>query len=228
MNIATAALLDGIAIVDADTHLTEPHDLWLSRAPKGWEDRVPQVREVEGRPMWTIDGEVFGSAVGAAVILPDGSKMLGTEFMKLGIDEVHAGASMVGPRLAVMDDARDPRADRVPQRRRLRRSTVCHRRRSGAPAAVRHDLQRRDGRDPGAVGQPHVPDGAAAVVGHRRRGQGGRAGARDGPARRQHQRRPAERGPPGSRRTPLGPALGGVRRPRDAGELPHRCERRRR
>ena len=97
------AVLDGIAVVDADTHLTEPHDLWTARAPKEWVDRVPQVREVDGRPMWTIDGEVFGAAVGAAVIWPDGSKMFGTGFMRLGIDEVHAGASAVAPRLAMMD-----------------------------------------------------------------------------------------------------------------------------
>ena len=56
------SVMDGIAVVDADTHLTEPHDLWTSRAPKEWIERVPQVREVEGRSMWTIDGEVFGNA----------------------------------------------------------------------------------------------------------------------------------------------------------------------
>jgi predicted TIM-barrel fold metal-dependent hydrolase len=103
MNVAAADLFEGIHVVDADTHLTEPHDLWTARAPKGWVDRVPQVREVDGRPMWTIDGEVFGRAVGAAVVLPDGEKSLGTEFMRFGIDEVHAGASSVEPRLAMMD-----------------------------------------------------------------------------------------------------------------------------
>jgi predicted TIM-barrel fold metal-dependent hydrolase len=103
MTTTTAAGLEGIPVVDADTHLTEPHDLWSSRAPKGWEDRVPQVREVDGRSMWTVDGDVLGNAIGAAVIEPDGTKMFGTGFMKLGIDEVHAGASQVGPRLAMMD-----------------------------------------------------------------------------------------------------------------------------
>ena len=97
-------VMEGIAIIDADTHLTEPHDLWTSRAPREYADRVPQVREVKGRSMWTIDGEVFGNAVGASVILPDGSKTFGTGFMALGIDDVHAGASAVAPRLAVMDE----------------------------------------------------------------------------------------------------------------------------
>jgi predicted TIM-barrel fold metal-dependent hydrolase len=102
-DIPGADLLDGIEIIDADTHLTEPHDLWTSRAPKQWVDRVPQVRDVEGQLMWTVDGQVLGKAVGAAVILPDGSKSVGTDFMAFGIDEVHAGASSVEPRLAVMD-----------------------------------------------------------------------------------------------------------------------------
>jgi predicted TIM-barrel fold metal-dependent hydrolase len=100
----TTDIMEGIAIIDADTHLTEPHDLWTSRAPREYADRVPQVREVKGRSMWTIDGEVFGNAVGASVILPDGSKTFGTGFMALGIDDVHAGASAVAPRLAVMDE----------------------------------------------------------------------------------------------------------------------------
>jgi len=100
----TAALLDGVTIVDADTHLTEPHDLWTSRAPKGWEERVPQVKSVNGAPMWTIEGDPIGGASGASVVGPDGVKMYGTDFMGMGIDEVHAGASQVKPRLAVMDE----------------------------------------------------------------------------------------------------------------------------
>ena len=97
-------LLDGVTIVDADTHLTEPHDLWTSRAPTGWEERVPQVKLVDGTPMWTIEGDVMGGASGASVVGPDGTKMYGTDFMGMGIDEVHAGASQVAPRLAVMDE----------------------------------------------------------------------------------------------------------------------------
>ena len=38
-------VMGGVAVIDADTHLTEPHDLWTARAPREWADRVPQVRE---------------------------------------------------------------------------------------------------------------------------------------------------------------------------------------
>ncbi len=31
----TAQPFEGMCIIDADTHLTEPHDLWTSRAPVG-------------------------------------------------------------------------------------------------------------------------------------------------------------------------------------------------
>src|ERR1043166_5898199 len=49
-------LLSGIKVVDSDTHLSEPHDLWTSRAPEKWKDRVPQVREVDGKPKWIVNG----------------------------------------------------------------------------------------------------------------------------------------------------------------------------
>ena len=49
----TTTRFDGLCIIDADTHLTEPHDLWTARAPKGYEDRVPQVHEIDGVPTWT-------------------------------------------------------------------------------------------------------------------------------------------------------------------------------
>ncbi len=104
MTAATdVGLFHDIHVIDADTHLTEPHDLWTARAPKGLEDRVPQVREIKGRQMWLIDEKPFGMAVGAAVVRRDGSKSIGADFMNFGIDDVHEGASQLEPRLAVMD-----------------------------------------------------------------------------------------------------------------------------
>ena len=172
----SADVMDGISVIDADTHLTEPHDLWTSRAPKEWVDRVPQVREVKGRTMWTIDGKAFGNAVGAAVILPDGSKTFGTGFMQLGIDEVHAGASAVAPRLAMMDTLGIYAQIVYPNVVGIRWPAVRRRRRPDAQVALRDDLQRRDGGVPGGVRRSHVPDGDPAVVGPRRRGRRGGAG----------------------------------------------------
>jgi uncharacterized protein len=48
-DVAGVGLFEGVHVADPDTHLTEPHDLWTSRAPEGWLERVPQVRKVELR-----------------------------------------------------------------------------------------------------------------------------------------------------------------------------------
>ena len=36
--------LEGLRVIDADTHMTEAHDLWIKRAPAAFKDRVPQVK----------------------------------------------------------------------------------------------------------------------------------------------------------------------------------------
>ncbi len=43
-------------IIDADAHITEPADLWTSRAPKKYSDRVPRVERKDGRDVWTMEG----------------------------------------------------------------------------------------------------------------------------------------------------------------------------
>ena len=93
-----------LLIVDVDTHLSEPWDLWLKRAPKGFEDRVPQVREVDGRQRWVFDGEPIGGVGAASVIGADMEKRYDMAYMfGTPVHEVAAGASQVGPRLELMD-----------------------------------------------------------------------------------------------------------------------------
>ena len=57
-----AKLAEGIRIVDADAHMTERHDLFTERAPKGYEDKVPHVVKIDGMDTWVIDGHTFGKA----------------------------------------------------------------------------------------------------------------------------------------------------------------------
>ena len=76
----THSRFDGLCIIDADTHLTEPHDLWTSRAPKGYEDRVPQVREKNGVLNWTIEDHVLARALASGVVAASGEKVPGTAF----------------------------------------------------------------------------------------------------------------------------------------------------
>jgi uncharacterized protein len=66
-----------LKVIDADTHYTEPHDLWTSRAPAKWRDRVPQVKLHDGQMSWVIDGDksIGTGAHPNSAILKDGSKV---------------------------------------------------------------------------------------------------------------------------------------------------------
>lgn len=96
--------LAGIKVIDVDTHLTEPHDMWTSRAPAKWKERVPQVKMVDGKRQWVIDGDhPMAVANPSSVVRPDGAKARGIEFLKWEIEEVHPGSYDVKSRLAFMD-----------------------------------------------------------------------------------------------------------------------------
>lgn len=60
-----AATLSTVPIIDSDTHLTEPLDLWLTRLPSKWHDIAPQVRRDEATSTfrWRV-GENWLSSVG--------------------------------------------------------------------------------------------------------------------------------------------------------------------
>jgi predicted TIM-barrel fold metal-dependent hydrolase len=45
-----------IPVIDVDSHLTEPADLWTSRVPARFVDRVPQMTSAGGRDIWVLDG----------------------------------------------------------------------------------------------------------------------------------------------------------------------------
>lgn len=93
-----------VLIVDVDTHLTEPADLWSSRAPAKYVDRLPRVEESNGRLAWVFDGVEMGIAGGSSVIDRDGEKHLGMSFMDLGYEGIHQGAWRIEPRIEYMDE----------------------------------------------------------------------------------------------------------------------------
>jgi predicted TIM-barrel fold metal-dependent hydrolase len=98
-------LSEGIKVIDADTHLTEVHDLWTKRAPAAYKGRVPHVEEVDGRPTWVVDGAVIGFAGGGGVIDRDGGKFPFAESMVVwGIERIHQAAWDPKLRLEVMDE----------------------------------------------------------------------------------------------------------------------------
>ncbi len=67
----------GISVIDCDSHYTEPPDLWTSRAPASLRDRVPRLRQVDGRDLWYVDDDVLLGPVGLCVVARGGKKVLG-------------------------------------------------------------------------------------------------------------------------------------------------------
>jgi predicted TIM-barrel fold metal-dependent hydrolase len=93
-----------VRVIDADTHLTEPHDLWTRHAPAALRDRVPQVRLIDGLQMWTVDGITLGRASASSVVHRDGSRCRGTAFIGWTFDDAHPAAYDPAERLRVMDE----------------------------------------------------------------------------------------------------------------------------
>jgi predicted TIM-barrel fold metal-dependent hydrolase len=94
--------LQGIKIVDCDTHITEAPDLFTSRAPAKYKDKVPRVRRVNGVDRWYVGNRDFGS-LGGNVIRADHNKLLGRLAFPT-IDEGHSASHDVKSRLQAMDD----------------------------------------------------------------------------------------------------------------------------
>jgi predicted TIM-barrel fold metal-dependent hydrolase len=97
-----------IKVIDADTHLTEPHDMWTKRAPAKYKDRVPQVKMLDGVRSWVIDGNqsIGTGAHPNSAVLKEGGKVRDIDtFLALQFEDVHLGSSSVKERLEVMDEA---------------------------------------------------------------------------------------------------------------------------
>jgi len=96
---------DQVKVIDADTHLTERHDLWTSRAPAGMKDRLPHVAEVDGQATWVIGDAVLGRAGAGGVV--DKQSVKGRSFEALyewEIDQVHEAAYDPVARVELMDE----------------------------------------------------------------------------------------------------------------------------
>lgn len=100
----TVPALAGIKVVDADTHLSEAHDLWTSRAPARYRDRVPRVKKTDRGLLWVIDDDrSLGLFCAASAIHRSGRKSAGVEFFGWQNEDVDPGSTEVPARLAAMD-----------------------------------------------------------------------------------------------------------------------------
>lgn len=72
----TSELIAGLKLIDSDTHYSEPYDLWTSRAPAAYRDRVPKVRKApDGRMFWFLKDEPLFMAGGASFVNRAGEKV---------------------------------------------------------------------------------------------------------------------------------------------------------
>ena len=96
-------------VIDADTHYSEPVDLWTSRVAGKWKTLVPhQVGDKETGYKWMFnDGELLQASGGSSsCINPDGSKSPLWNWNIEGgkhVSEVHPASSQPKARIALMD-----------------------------------------------------------------------------------------------------------------------------
>ncbi len=94
-------LFDRFAVIDVDTHLTEPPDTWTARMPSAVHDDVPHIERIEGQDVWMAGGNRLGS--------PGFYSMAGYDgLMPLNIPdtfaEIHPSMYDANARLAFMDE----------------------------------------------------------------------------------------------------------------------------
>jgi predicted TIM-barrel fold metal-dependent hydrolase len=99
----------GLKLIDADSHLTEPVDLWTSRAPAKYKDVVPQtgIDSADGVSYWWVDGNMkLGLDSSIAFVRKNGDKIpyFGADLMGGPREDVHAAASEAKPRVELMDE----------------------------------------------------------------------------------------------------------------------------
>jgi predicted TIM-barrel fold metal-dependent hydrolase len=68
--------LAGLKLIDSDTHFSEPYDLWTSRAPAAFKDRVPYVRKGrDGKLHWCLRDQEMSLAGGSSFVNREGEKI---------------------------------------------------------------------------------------------------------------------------------------------------------
>ncbi|MGY9081586.1 MAG: amidohydrolase family protein [Acidimicrobiales bacterium] len=104
MSAELTSAVPGLKVIDTDTHWSEPADLWTSRAPAKYIDRVPQLTERHGRRRWWFDGDIsIALPIASSVIDTEGQKVTGTAFFDMDNDMVHRASFDAEARVAMMD-----------------------------------------------------------------------------------------------------------------------------
>ena len=92
-------LFERFKVIDVDTHLTEPRDVWTARMPKKWGDLVPHIERIDGVDVWMANGERIAtpgttSMAGWKGVIPDSPPTY---------EDIHPSMYDAKERLAFMD-----------------------------------------------------------------------------------------------------------------------------
>ena len=102
---AAAQATDGLHIIDTDSHLPEPPDLWSSRAPAGWKEKLPRIEELSDGKHWVVGRDIdLGRVNASSVVGKAGNKSKGLEFFGWQHEHVHEACYDMKARLTVLDD----------------------------------------------------------------------------------------------------------------------------
>ena len=93
--------LDGLKIIDCDSHWTEPPDLWTARVPATMRSKVPVMETHDGYTAWYLDGQLW-AGTGGNTIERGNQKILGAHMIH-PFDEIDASAWDVEARLGLLD-----------------------------------------------------------------------------------------------------------------------------
>ena len=100
----SGTILDDLKIIDTDSHWSEPYDLWTSRAPAKYRDRVPRMTERDGKRRWWFDDAIpIGLPIASSVVDPDGEKVTGTVFFDFDNEMVHRASYDAEARVEMLD-----------------------------------------------------------------------------------------------------------------------------
>jgi predicted TIM-barrel fold metal-dependent hydrolase len=94
-----------VAVLDADSHLTDVNDLWTKRAPAKYKDQILHVEHIDGQNTWVIEGKAVGKAGGGSTIDREGNKHPFLESMvEWDFEKAHVAAWDIDARISLMDD----------------------------------------------------------------------------------------------------------------------------
>lgn len=94
-------LFERFKVIDVDTHLTEPPDVWTARLPASMHDKVPQIKRVDGQDVWFIGDDRLGAPGFYSMAGHDG---IMPASVPNTYDDIHPSMYDPNERLAFMDE----------------------------------------------------------------------------------------------------------------------------